>query len=212
MAEKRKIVFVTGNANKLKEVRAILAQGAELPVEIESRSVDVDEMQGTTAEVAIAKCARAAELTRLPTLTEDTALAFHALGGLPGPYIKHFLAAVGGEGLNKMLDGFREVEIDDEGNIIRDENDQPKEKGKEAEAICTFAFCTGPGQPVQLFEGRTLGRIVQPRGPGVFGWDNTFQPNEGGGRTYAEMPAAEKNLISHRYRALEKLREYLVTL
>lgn len=44
-----------------------------------------------------------------------------------------------------MLDGFREVEIDDEGNIIRDENDQPKEKGKEAEAICTFAFCTGPG-------------------------------------------------------------------
>ncbi len=78
-------------------------------------------------------------------MTEDTALAFHALGGLPGPYIKHFLAAVGGEGLNKMLDGFREVEIDDEGNIIRDENDQPKEKGKEAEAICTFAFCTGPG-------------------------------------------------------------------
>lgn len=60
-----------------------------------------------------------------------------------------------------------------------------------------------------LFEGRTEGNIVPPKGPTHFGWDSAFSPIEGGGRTYAEMDGEEKNKISHRYRALEKLRAYL---
>ena len=47
------------------------------------------------------------------------------------------------------------------------------------------------------------------RGPGHFGWDAIFAPVEGEGKTYAEMDGAAKNKISHRYRALEKLRVYL---
>jgi inosine/xanthosine triphosphate pyrophosphatase family protein len=60
-----------------------------------------------------------------PCITEDTALAFKALGGLPGPYIKYFLKELGLEGLNTLLTGF---------------------PTKEAEAICTFAYSAGPGQ------------------------------------------------------------------
>lgn len=60
-----------------------------------------------------------------------------------------------------------------------------------------------------LFEGRTEGNIVPARGPKNFGWDPIFEPIEGNGKTYAEMASEDKNKISHRYRALEKLRVYL---
>jgi inosine triphosphate pyrophosphatase len=50
---------------------------------------------------------------------------------------------------------------------------------------------------------------VPPRGPGHFGWDAIFAPVEGEGKTYAEMDGVAKNKISHRYRALEKMRVYL---
>jgi inosine triphosphate pyrophosphatase len=92
-------------------------------------------------------------------------------------------------GLNKMLAGF--------GNT-------------KAYALCTFAYCE-PGSEAILFEGRTDGRIVPARGPTNFGWDPVFEPLEGGGKTYAEMDGAAKNAISHRYRALEKLKAFLAS-
>ncbi|KAF9498889.1 Maf/Ham1 [Pleurotus eryngii] len=184
-----KLRFVTGNANKLKEVKAILSNGSH-PIDIDSQELDIPELQGTTQEVAIAKCRRAAELLGGPCITEDTALCFVALKGLPGPYIKHFLTALGHDGLNKMLDGF---------------------PTREAWALCTFAYSAGPGTEPILFEGRTDGTIVPARGPGHFGWDSCFEPL-GTGLTYAEMPTDQKNSISHRYKALEKLREHLQSL
>ncbi|KAF8720843.1 hypothetical protein AX14_010674 [Amanita brunnescens Koide BX004] len=178
------LVFVTGNANKLREVKEILAP---YNIEIESRSLDVPEVQGTTQEVAIAKCRAAADIIGGPCITEDTALCFKALNGLPGPYIKHFMASVGHEGLNAMLAGF---------------------DTKEATALCTFAYSAGPGAEPVLFEGKTDGVIVSARGPNAFGWDPVFQPH-GTGLTYAEMPSNQKNGLSHRSRALSKLREFL---
>ncbi|KAF8651097.1 hypothetical protein AX16_004897 [Volvariella volvacea WC 439] len=181
-----KLVFVTGNANKLREVKAILESG-DNPIEIESRDLDIPELQGTTQEVARAKCKRAAELVGGPVITEDTALCYAALNGLPGPYIKHFMVGIGHEGLNAMLAGF---------------------PNKDAWALCTFAYSAGPNSDPVIFEGRTDGTIVPARGPKVFGWDAVFQPN-GFDQTYAEMAPDLKNTISHRYRALDKLRRYL---
>eukprot|EP01052_Picozoa_sp_SAG31_P019692 SAG31_NODE_1447_length_8308_cov_58.914881_4_plen_72_part_00 len=54
-----------------------------------------------------------------------------------------------------------------------------------------------------------MGSIVSARGPLDFGWDPIFQPDEGGGKTYAELTKEEKNAISHRGKALEKLRTWL---
>jgi len=180
-------MFVTGNANKLKEFRAIL--GTSPSWAVESRDLDIPEIQGTTQEVAIDKCKRASELIDGPCITEDTALCFEALGGLPGPYIKHFLKKLGLTGLNTLLDGF---------------------STRKATALCTFAYSAGPGTTPVLFEGRTEGQIVAPRGPANFGWDPIFKA-EGTGKTYAEMLAEEKNALSHRYRALDQLRTYLQT-
>ncbi|KAF8806192.1 Ham1-like protein [Phlegmacium glaucopus] len=189
MPASKPLTFVTGNANKLKEVKAILSEGGN-PVTIDSQSLDIPEIQGTTQEVAIDKCKRAAELVKGPCITEDTALCFVALNGLPGPYIKYFMTSIGHEGLNAMLVGF---------------------PTKAAEAVCTFAYSAGPGTEPILFEGRTEGIIVPARGPKVFGWDAVFEPL-GTGLTYAEMPDDQKNKLSHRYKALEKLRAYLRSL
>ncbi|KAF9458492.1 inosine triphosphate pyrophosphatase-like protein [Collybia nuda] len=184
-----RLIFVTGNVNKLKEVKKILSDDGQ-PIEIDSRSLDIPEIQGTTQEVARDKCRRAAELIGGPCITEDTALCFTALNGLPGPYVKYFMESIGHEGLNNMLVGF---------------------PTKAAWALCTFAYSAGPGTEPIVFEGRTDGLIVPARGPKVFGWDAVFEP-DGTGLTYAEMPDLQKNKLSHRYKALEKLRAYLQAL
>lgn len=173
------ITFVTGNANKLRETTAILGP-------LKSHSLDLPELQGTINDIAIAKALAAADAIQGPVIVEDTALSYDAMGELPGPYIKWFLKSLGTEGLYKMLAGF---------------------ENKSAKAICTFAYCPGPGQEVLLFQGINPGRIVAPRGKEVFGWNPVFEP-EGFDKTYAEMDDDTKNSISHRFLALEKLRKF----
>ncbi|KAI9096923.1 inosine triphosphate pyrophosphatase [Phlyctochytrium arcticum] len=183
MAAAQSLTFVTGNANKLREVQQILAPTG---IPLVSEKLDLPETQGTRASISADKARHAASILKRPVLTEDTSLCFKAMNDLPGPYIKWFLEGVGHEGLNKMLAGF-----DD----------------KSAEAVCTMAYCK-PGEEPILFEGKTPGSIVPARGPATFGWDPIFQP-DGFDKTYAELDKATKNTISHRFRALEKVMEFL---
>ncbi|SAL99095.1 hypothetical protein [Absidia glauca] len=183
-SEKKKLVFVTGNKNKLAEVQSIFKD----VIDIDSHKVDLPELQGTSQDIAAQKCKMAADIIQGPCITEDTCLCFNAMNGLPGPYIKWFHESVGLDGLNKMLVGF-----DD----------------KSGYALCTIAYCEGPGHEPVIFEGITKGNIVPARGPTYFGWDPVFQP-EGFDQTYAEMPKDIKNTISHRFRALEKLKAYFL--
>ncbi|CAG8671000.1 20696_t:CDS:2, partial [Racocetra persica] len=157
----RKIVFVTGNVKKLEEVQAILGT----TVELVHYKLDLTEIQGTSREVSADKCRRASIELNGPAITEDTCLCFNALEGLPGPYIKWFLDKLGHHDLipkqssyclTKMLSGFED---------------------KTAYALCTFAYSAKPGTEPVLFEGRTNGKIVPPRGATNFGWDPIFQPD-----------------------------------
>ncbi|TKA59829.1 Inosine triphosphate pyrophosphatase [Cryomyces minteri] len=175
----RELNFITGNANKLAEVKAILGD----TVNLKSQSIDLVEIQGTIEEISTDKCRRAAEAVGGPVLVEDTCLCFNAFDELPGP--KWFLRALGPGGMHKLLAAY-----DD----------------KSAQAVCTFAYSEGPGHDPVVFQGRTDGRIVPSRGPTNFGWDSAFEYE---GQTYAEMPKAEKNKISHRGKALAKLTEWL---
>uniref|UniRef100_A0AAQ5ZJR8 Inosine triphosphate pyrophosphatase n=1 Tax=Amphiprion ocellaris TaxID=80972 RepID=A0AAQ5ZJR8_AMPOC len=180
----RSVVFVTGNAKKLEEVIQIL--GDKFPYKLVSKKIDLPEYQGEPDEISIQKCKEAARQIDGPVIVEDTCLCFRALGGLPGPYIKWFLDKLKPEGLYKLLAGFED---------------------KSAWALCTFAFSAGKDEPVELFRGKTEGRIVEPRGPRDFGWDPCFQP-DGYDKTYAELPKEVKNTISHRYRALAAMSEH----
>lgn len=183
----RPIVFVTGNAKKLEEFIAIL--GKNFPQQIISRKIDLPEYQGEIDDICRNKCRAAAKVVKGPVIIEDTCLCFNALKGLPGPYIKWFLEKLGPEGLHKMLDGWQD---------------------KSAEAVCTFAYCSGEANAeVHLFQGRTQGIIVNPRGPRDFGWDPCFQPLNMD-KTYAELSKEEKNKISHRSRAMELLKDYFI--
>ncbi|KAL7509615.1 hypothetical protein ACHAXN_008286 [Cyclotella atomus] len=187
------ITFVTGNKNKLAEVRRLLLTSSNGKENnnfvIDNAKIDLPELQGTPIDIAIEKCRLAAEQLQSPVMIEDTSLCFYDLNGLPGPYIKWFLDDIGLEGLNKMIDGFN--------------------TDRKAYAQTIIAYSPGPGKGIELFQGQTEGVIVRPRGPTQFGWDPIFEPIEGGGKTYAEMEKDEKNAISHRGRAFQTFREYL---
>lgn len=182
---KPSLTFVTGNAKKLKEVQEILGNAGS--VSITNHKLDLPELQGDPEDIAREKCRLAAEQITGNCMIEDTSLCFDALGGLPGPYIKWFLDKCGHDGLNRMLAGF-------DGNT-----------SAYAQTIVALQW----EGTIHVFDGKTEGKIVPARGDNKFGWDPIFEPNEGGGKTYAEMESAEKHAISHRGRAFAKVRAFL---
>ncbi|KAG6791298.1 hypothetical protein POTOM_000414 [Populus tomentosa] len=180
----RPVTFVTGNAKKLEEVRAILGQS----IPFQSLKLDLPELQGEPEEISKEKARLAAVEVNGPVLVEDTCLCFNALKGLPGPYIKWFLQKIGHEGLNNLLMAYED---------------------KSAYALCAFSFALGPDVEPITFLGKTPGMIVPARGPNDFGWDPIFQP-DGHEQTYAEMAKDEKNKISHRSKALDMVKSHFV--
>ncbi|OUZ99511.1 Ham1-like protein [Macleaya cordata] len=178
------VTFVTGNAKKLEEVRAIMGQS--LP--FQSLKLDLPELQGEPEEISKEKARLAAIQVNGPVLVEDTCLCFNSLKGLPGIcavlvlvnlMLQHHFA-----GLNNLLMAYED---------------------KSAYALCVFSLALGPNVEPVTFLGKTPGKIVPARGPNDFGWDPIFQP-DGYDQTYAEMPKEEKNKISHRFRALSMFR------
>ncbi len=148
------------------------------------------ELQGEPEEVAREKVMIAFKEAKKPVLVEDTSLCFNAYKGLPGPYIKWFFKSIGPEGLAKMVEPFED---------------------KTAYAMCIIAYMSEELKEPLLFVGKTPGRIVEPRGSRDFGWDPVFQP-DGYEKTYAELPKEIKNTISHRFRAIDLMRNYFNSL
>ncbi|XP_029655626.1 inosine triphosphate pyrophosphatase-like [Octopus sinensis] len=150
-----------------------------------SENIDLPEYQGTPEDIATLKIKKAFKILKRPVLCEDTSLAFHALGGMPGPYVKWFLDKIGPAGLFKLLEGF---------------------ESKKATASTIFAFYDG--NDIRLFRGDVEGEIVEPRGSSSFGWDPCFQPLCSD-KTYGEMTVLEKQAVSHRSAAFNKLKPFL---
>ena len=160
----------------------------ELPdVEVRQLKADLPELQGEPDQIVNAKLKHAIANYEGPLMVEDTSLCYNAFKGLPGPYIKDFLGNLGNDGLYKLLNGFED---------------------KSAYAQCIFGMKKDKDEEPKVFVGRTHGTIVDPRGPKSFGWDPNFQP-DGFDQTYAEIDKDVKNTISHRYKALKQLIEYL---
>lgn len=176
-----KLTMVTGNREKK-------IHFASLHPEMQFQNLDLPELQGPPIEVAKAKCREAARQIQGPVMIEDTSLCFDALGGLPGPYIKWFVRDTGLEGLFKMLAAF------------------PEQRG--ATALSTIAYTTGPDAEPVIFQGRTRGTIVAPRGDNGAGWDAIFQPN-GMQVTLAEMEEVDKPAVNGRMEAFEGLKAHI---
>ena len=175
------ICFVTSNENKFNEVKSILK------IDLERENIDLDEIQDVESEKIIKHKAKQAFLAlKKPVLIEDTGLFIEAWKGFPGALIKWMLKLVGNEGICKMME---------------------KEKNRSAEAK-TY-FCLYNGKKYDIFVGEIKGKIpINPKGKANFGWDPIFIP-EGYSKTFAEMTQEEKNKISMRKIALEKLKKFL---
>lgn len=174
-----KLYFITGNENKLREAKSIIPS-------IEGLNVDLVEIQSLDAQEIIRhKLEEARKKHNGAFIVEDVSLNIECLNGLPGPLIKWFLKSIGNDG------------------IVRFVNSYGHDK---ATAKCIIGYSNE--DEIEFFEGTVNGRIVEPRGSNKFGWDPIFEPL-GYNKTFAEMSSEEKNAISHRRIAFEKLKEYL---
>eukprot|EP00758_Cryptobia_borreli_P004617 Tbor_TRINITY_DN4488_c0_g3::TRINITY_DN4488_c0_g3_i1::g.8100::m.8100/K01519/ITPA; inosine triphosphate pyrophosphatase len=222
----RRITLITGNANKVREIEAILYNDPKcvsldgkrdgVSTEIKVMKLDLPEIQEICPKkIAKAKALEAFRIVKEPVLIEDTSLYYKPMNGLPGPLIKWFLQSIGREGIYKMTRGFSE---DPKQNSEKADTNEPTTTGpfdsvSNAYACCIFTLCISETE-IHYFEGRIDGNIVSPRVGSDFGWDPIFQPYEPGvfdfsGRTFAEMTSDEKNAVSHRRRGLEKLKKFL---
>jgi inosine triphosphate pyrophosphatase len=181
---------------QVKEVEMILAETGTTNLEHPESSlvnlrvitVDLPEIQEVnTHGIAKEKALLGAQLAGGPCLVEDTSLKFHALGGMPGPYIKWFQDRLKSEGLYKILTAYED---------------------KSATAVCTLAFCSAPHADPVLFTGKVEGTIVAPQVGGGFGWDSIFVPN-GHSQPFSMLSTEEKNEVSHRGDAVRQWAKWL---
>lgn len=174
------LYFITGNANKFAEAQAIFGS-------VEQLNEELPEIQDVDAKKIIkAKLDAAMQMREGELIVEDTSLYFDCLCGLPGPLIKWFFLSVGNEGLWRIVE---------------------KMGNTKAEARTLIGYADKEGS-MHFFEGSMKGAIVAPRGDRDFGWSPIFQP-EGYEKTFGEMEWEEKNAVSMRRIALEKLKEFL---
>jgi XTP/dITP diphosphohydrolase len=190
------VVIATRNPGKFREIKAILSSLPLKFLSLEDFS-DLPEMveDGVTfAENAGKKARTIADLTGRPTIADDSGLAVDALQGRPGVFSSRYAGekATDQERYQKLL---KEMTAIPEGQ-------------RQAKFVCAMAVAL-PGGQMEVVEGECRGHITfAPRGNHGFGYDPIFFVPEFG-RTMAELEPQEKNRISHRARALEKLKSLL---
>jgi XTP/dITP diphosphohydrolase len=191
------LVLATANPDKAAEVAVVLGDaGIELlprPVDVD----DVDETGDTLLANARLKAQAVADATNLPAVADDTGLEVDALGGAPGVYSARYAGddVTYADNVAKLLTDL--AALDDGG-------------GERRARFRTVALVTFPDGGEIWAEGTVDGRIAAfPKGTGGFGYDAVFVPDEGDGRTFAEMAPDEKNAVSHRGRAFRSLADEL---
>ena len=177
-----KIVFATGNKDKLAEAKEILG------IEIEGTSLEIDEIQSLDAiEVTVKKARAYFDKLKNPLFVEDVSFFIKSFNGFPGPFIDGFLKNLGNDGLTTLLKNY---------------------KDKTSVAQATIVYIDKNGKE-HIFIGRVKGKIAdKPKGDNGFGWDPIFIPN-GSIKTFAQMDLRQKNKYSMRKKALAKLGKWI---
>jgi XTP/dITP diphosphohydrolase len=187
-----KLVFATNNPHKVKEINSVIGNSFEL---LSLRDIniteDIPENEPTLEGNALSKARYVSKATGWNVFADDTGLEIEALGGLPGVHSARFA------GENK----------DSSANIEKVHNLLSGKENRNARFRTVIALILDKKE--YLFEGSVSGTIIdEKRGSEGFGYDPVFVP-EGGNKTFAEMNLTEKNKLSHRARAFEKLKDFL---
>ena len=197
MSRRKTLVLATHNIHKQTEMKFILSRlgvtviGLDQFPEIKS----IEETGTTLIENALIKARTVHELTGLPSLADDTGLEVDALNGAPGVYSARFAGenATFEDNVNKMLIALNGIPFDKRRARFR--------------TVLAFVDSDSELSEDGVIEGSILNKA---RGKDGFGYDPIFQPKSYD-ITFAEMTSEEKNRISHRARALDKMKKILKT-
>jgi XTP/dITP diphosphohydrolase len=189
-----KLLVATSNAGKLVEIREIVAGIALDLVSLRDLRLPApDETADSFHANAAQKATICARQSGLWTLADDSGLCVEALGGAPGVHSARY-APTDEERRAKLLHALRAV----------------GEGKRAAHFFCAVALSPPDGERILRAEGRVDGSIAfEERGTNGFGYDPIFLPAETPQKTLAELDSAEKNRLSHRGRALQRLRPVL---
>ncbi len=192
-----RLVAATHNKGKVSELTDLFAPlGFEVVSAIELDLPEPEETEATFAGNAILKARAAAEATGAPALSDDSGLSVTALGGAPGIYSARWAGEPRdfGKAMEKV-----QRELDDIGATDRS-----------AKFVCALAIVWPDGH-AEVFEGEVHGELTwPPRGNKGFGYDPVFVA-DGESITFGEMEPALKHAMSHRARAVEKLKAALLS-
>jgi XTP/dITP diphosphohydrolase len=188
----QKLIFATNNQHKVDEVRSIPGIGYEI-ISLKEAGIDIDipEPHSTLEENATEKSTVIYNLTGMNCFSEDTGLEVEALHGEPG--VKSARYAGEGKSFEKNIEKL----------LLKMQG----EKNRNAQFRAVLSLILNGKE--YTFEGICKGIILaDTRGEGGFGYDPVFLPS-GATRTFAEMEMAEKNMYSHRKKAMDKLADFL---
>lgn len=186
------LIFASNNPHKVREIRSIIGPGFSL-LSLNDLNItdDIPENENTLEGNALAKARYVYRLTGKNVFADDTGLETEALNGLPGVHSARFA------GESK----------DSSANIDKLQSMLDEKENRNARFRTVIGLILNDRE--YLFEGVVNGSIIrEKRGSEGFGYDPVFVP-EGREKTFAEMSLPEKNTLSHRARAFEKLREFL---
>ncbi len=184
-------MLASSNPGKLREFEALLAPlGMEIVPQSSLRVAEADEPHGTFVENALAKARHASRRTKLPALADDSGICVGALGGEPGVHSARFAGAPRSDARNneKLVE------------MLADKDN------RRAHYYCVIVLMRHSEDPEPIIaEGSWAGEIIaEPRGENGFGYDPHFFLRDLG-KTAAELDPGEKNLLSHRGKALRRL-------
>ncbi len=185
-----RIIAATGNVGKIKEIKKIFSDDSVEIISMGELGIDIDiEENGKTFEEnSLIKARTIAKMTGEISLADDSGLCVDALGGAPGIYSARYAGedATDEERIKKLLD-----ELSDEEN-------------RNAKFVSVIAVVFPDGKEMTAY-GEVKGKIAHKTlGNGGFGYDPVFISDELG-KTFGEASADEKNEISHRARAINKM-------
>lgn len=186
------LLLATNNLNKVKEMQSFFKDYDITLLSLKDVNIISNPEENGTSfkENAFIKARDVALKTNYPVLSDDSGLMIHALNGFPGIYSSRFML---GKSYQEKCEAILEM--------------MKAQEDKSASFICNLCLMNLKDEPL-YFEGRHDGKIVPLDGKGGFGYDPIFYSNEKK-MTFAKLPIEEKNLISHRGRALKSLITYL---
>ncbi len=192
-----KLVLATRNPGKLREIKTLADRSDRLrwlTLELAPEEFNPEETGSTFAENALIKAKAAANLTHQYALADDSGICVDALGGRPGVYSSRYSEGSEDKGCLKLINELKNI--------------SPEQRT--AAYYCVITLVSPEGKLLCQAEGIWHGRIIdQMHGNGGFGYDPIFYLDSHK-QTVAEISVAEKNKLSHRAQAWQKIEEYLI--